>query len=265
MFIEKKYRRLFDNIRECAKVSIELSGKDKKYLPGIKYLEDHFLFDLPIYRNLRIVLFLAKKIPENSKILDWGCGYGDSSYMLGSIRPDLDIISYDVLSSPPWEILSKKENLHKITDSNEKKLPFETGCFDAVMGIGVLEHVKDQSDSLREIRRVLKPEGKFYVFLYPNKLSYTEKFQKIIGNPHHDRPLGMKELKKTLIDSGFSVETEEYQLILPIMLSRFPFFVRKLYNNLGNLISAANSILEKMPVINRFSSNIAIICRKKQI
>ncbi len=262
MFIEKKYRRLFDNIRECAKVSIELSGKDKKYLPGIKYLEDHFLFDLPIYRNLRIVLFLAKKIPENSKILDWGCGYGDSSYMLGSIRPDLDIISYDVLSSPPWEILSKKENLHKITDGNEKKLPFETGCFDAVMGIGVLEHVKDQSDSLREIRRVLKPEGKFYVFLYPNKLSYTEKFQKIIGNPHHDKPLSMKELEKILIDSGFSIEARKYQFVLPIMLSRFPFFVRKIYNMFGNLVVFANYILEKIPISNRLSSNLMIVCHK---
>jgi len=42
-------------------------------------------------------------------VLDWGCGYGDASFMLRSLRPDLDITSYDVLSSPPWEILAKKK------------------------------------------------------------------------------------------------------------------------------------------------------------
>ena len=204
MIINNKYAYFFDNIKKCARISIGLSANDRRYIPGIKYLEDHFLFDLPIYRNLRIVRFLADDIPENSKVLDWGCGYGDASFMLRSLRPDLDITSYDVLSSPPWEILAKKENLNKIIDSNEERLPFEAGRFDAICGIGVLEHVKNQESSLKEIYRILKPGGLFYTFLYPNRLSYTEKFQKIIGNPCHDKPLGMEELEKILTDSGFT-------------------------------------------------------------
>ncbi len=263
MIIEKKYRRLFDNIRECAKISIDLSLKDQKYLPGTKYLEDHFLFDLPMHRNLRVVLNLAKKIPKNSRILDWGCGYGDSSYMLKYIRPDLDITSYDVLSSSPWEVLSEKEKLHKITDNNEEKLPFEEEYFDAMIGIGVLEHVKNQKASLSEIYRILKSQGKFYIFLYPNKLSYTERFQKMIGHPCHDKPLSMKELGKILIHSGFSIEAKEYQLVLPIMLSRFPLFIRRIYNIFGNSIMFANDILEKIPILNKLSSNLAITAIKK--
>jgi len=263
MIINNKYAYFFDDIKKCARISIELSANDRRYIPGIKYLEDHFLFDLPIYRNFRISRFLADNIPENSKVLDWGCGYGDASFMLRSLRPDLDIISYDVLSSPPWETLAGKENLNKIVDNNEDRLPFEAGCFDAIFGIGVLEHVNNQENSLKEIYRILKPGGLFYIFLYPNRFSYTERFQKTIGHPCHDKPLSMEELEKRVTDPGFTVEAKGYQLTLPIILSRFPFFVRYLYNLFGNAIMAMNDIFEKIPVLNKLSSNLMVICRKK--
>lgn len=263
MLLENKYRVLFDDIKECARLSIEMSSEDQKHLPGIKYLEDHFLFDLPIYRNLRIAEYLVKRLPKSSRVLDWGCGYGDTSFMLRSMRPDLDITLYDVLSSPPWEVLAKRVNLNKITDSNEENLPFQTGYFDIVAGIGVLEHVKDHNGSIEEIRRILKPGGKFYVFLYPNRSSYTERFQKMIGNPHHDKPLSMKELEKILIDSGFAIERKEYQLALPIILSRFPLFLRRIYNFFGNFIVLLNFIFEKIPILNKFSSNLMVVCIKK--
>lgn len=264
MFIDSKYRKLFDKIRVYARESIIICKADENLRPGINYLSDHFLFDLPIYRNLRIVKMLAGSIPKKSKILDWGCGYGDSSLMLKTLRPDLKITLFDVMSSPPWDILTKKENLNKIVIENETKLPFESDYFDAVVGIGVLEHVKDQKRSLREIYRILKPGGKFYIFLYPNKNSYTERFQKFIGHPHHDKPLNLNELKKLLHNSGFYVEKEGYQLILPIMLSRFPFIVRNIYNFFGNVIVFSNYIIERMPILNRYSSNLMVICMKKQ-
>jgi len=85
-------------------------------------------------------------------VLDWGCGYGDASFMLRSLRPDLDITSYDVLSSPPWEIwLKKKISIRSLIAM--KKVAFEAGRFDAICGIGVLEHVKNQESSLKEIYR----------------------------------------------------------------------------------------------------------------
>ena len=264
MLLENKYERIFKKIRECAKISIELSAKDEKYIPGIKYLEDHFLFDLPLYRNLRIVKYLAKCLPESSKVLDWGCGYGDVSHMLKTLRADIDITPYDVLTSPPWDILVNKEGIRKIIGTEEIALPFENNLFDAVIGIGVLEHVKDQNGSLCEIHRVLKPQGKLYIFLYPNKSSYTERFQKIIGNPHHDRPLRLNELKKLLEASDFDLEDSKYELMMPFIMSRFPFASRHLYNYFGNLAMLLNNVLEKIPVLNKLSSNLTVIAQKKK-
>jgi len=263
MIIEKEYKHIFNNIRKCAKKSIALSIKDPKYLPGIKYLEDHFLFDLPIYRNLRIIRFVSKNIPERSEVLDWGCGYGDASFMLKSLRPDLDVISYDIFSSSPWEVLAGKESLKKVVSDNENNVPFETERFDVILGIGVLEHVENQKNSLEEIYRILKPGGKFYIFLYPNKLSYTERFQKTIGNPHHDKPMKMKNIISLLSQSNFFIEDSEYQLMMPFVLSRFPKKIRRFYNLFGNIIVVLNEILEKIPVLNRLSSNFMLVCIKK--
>jgi SAM-dependent methyltransferase len=56
-------------------------------------------------------------------------------------------------------------------------LPFVDGCFDAVISIAVLEHVKDPFQCAREITRVLKPGGQLYCcvpFLQP-----------MHGYPHH--------------------------------------------------------------------------------
>jgi len=73
----------------------------------------------------------------------------------------------------------------------------------------------------------------------------------------------MEELEKILTDSGFTTETKGYQLALPIMLSRFPFFVRYIYNLFGNVIIAINDIFEKIPILNKLSSNLVVVCRKK--
>ena len=263
MIFSSVNRKLSDTIRKCAKLSIDQCQNKQEWISGINYLTDHFLFDLSIYRNIRIVNYLAKKIPQNAKVLDWGCGYGDVSYLLKNKRPDLEIILCDTLSSPPWEILTEHVNLKKIIFQDQRKISFQDNYFDAIIGIGVLEHVEDQEYSLREIYRTLKPKAKFFVFLYPNSFSYTEKFQKLIKHPFHENPLSMKELKNLFTKTGFFMQDQQYQLMLPFVLSRFPACVRRSYNIFGNLIVLINTVFEKIPLLNKFSSNIMIVVRKQ--
>ena len=54
-------------------------------------------------------------------------------------------------------------------DVNEQpRLPFDDASFDAVLSCGVLEHVPYEEGSVREIARVLKPGGHFFVYQLPN-------------------------------------------------------------------------------------------------
>jgi len=263
MTFSSNNRKLVNTIHKCAELSIDQCQGKQEWKSGINYLTDHFLFDLPIYRNIRIVDYLAKKIPQNAKVLDWGCGYGDVSYLLKSKRPDLKITLCDVFSSPPWEVLTEHANLKKIICQDQRKIPFQNNSFDVVIGVGVLEHVEDQKYSLKEIYRILKPKAQFFVFLYPNNFSYTEKFQKLIKHPFHENPLSMKELKNSLVSAKFSTEDQQYQFMLPFILSRFPICIRRSYNIFGNLIISINIVLEKIPLLNKFSSNVMIIVRKQ--
>src|SRR5680860_763610 len=263
MIIFETNSKLFKIIKKCACKSIKKSKSKEQWERGIGYLEDHYLFDLPIYRNLQIVYSLKKNIPRNSKVLDWGCGYGDISYLLKNKRPDLKIQLYDIFYSNPWKTLIKKAGLDKILSRDQKKIPFGENSFDAIIAAGVLEHVEDQECSLAELYRILKPKGQLFVYLYPNSFSYTEKFQKLIGNPYHNKALRMNELKSLLKKHGFEIKKEQYNFMLPLMLCRFPYPIRYIYNIFGNLILALNLILEKIPLVNRLSSNLSIVCYKE--
>jgi SAM-dependent methyltransferase len=50
--------------------------------------------------------------------------------------------------------------------ADAEALPFASGCFDLVMSIGVLHHLRDQDRALREIVRCTKPGARVQLYLY---------------------------------------------------------------------------------------------------
>ena len=67
------------------------------------------------------------------------------------------------------------------------RLPYRDGALDGVFGFGVLHHLPDWRGGLREIARVLKPGGfyfleEFYPQFYQNFLA-----RRIFLHPEHDR------------------------------------------------------------------------------
>lgn len=68
-------------------------------------------------------------------------------------------------------------------------LPFRSGFFDLVISIAVLEHVGDIRETIREMYRVLKPNGKIYHEI-PNYLFPMEPHYKILWIPFIPKSLG---------------------------------------------------------------------------
>ena len=67
------------------------------------------------------------------------------------------------------------------------RLPYRDGALDGVFGFGVLHHLPDWRGGLREIARVLKPGGfyfleEFYPQFYQNFLA-----RRLFLHPEHDR------------------------------------------------------------------------------
>ena len=101
---------------------------------------------------------------QDKRVLDIACGTGQWLKLLsgrGATAAGIDI------SERALEVargLLPDADLHQgIAES----LPFDEGTFDVVTCLGSLEHFLDQPASIREMRRVAKPEAQFLI-LVPN-------------------------------------------------------------------------------------------------
>jgi ubiquinone/menaquinone biosynthesis C-methylase UbiE len=103
------------------------------------------------------------RLPPNSKILELGCGPGQLWLKnLDRIPEGWDITLTDF---SPGMIDAAQRNLgdrfhYQVADAQQ--LPFEENTFDCVIANYMLYHVPDRPRAFSEIRRVLRPEGRFY-------------------------------------------------------------------------------------------------------
>jgi SAM-dependent methyltransferase len=88
-------------------------------------------------------------------VLDVGCGPGDYYTALMNRHPGIQYVGVDFA----WEMLASNPARGCVAQSDAVDLPFETGTFDVVMANHVLFLVDDREQAIRELRRVLKPDG----------------------------------------------------------------------------------------------------------
>lgn len=188
---------------------------------------------------LRIIRKYGPQEQSLSKVLDWGCGTGHFSYLLMELGFDTYGYSYtpaDLTKSIPIKNLLKKRHDRdwKVIHSDCKdpvKLPYENESFDALVSLGVLEHVRETNgnelESLQELYRILKPGGQLFVFHFPNKLSWIEgtirtlKKWGMINKYSHQFLYRKKDIENFVKQTNFTLlETGIYNLF-PRMIWRF--------------------------------------------
>lgn len=151
----------------------------------------------------------------DAHILDWGGGPGFLSYLLESLG--LKMTYYDIkYDYPSYDYVLERlaAEIHFVGD-DPVALPFADDTFDAVISCGVLEHVPDARGSLREINRVLKPGGLFFVYHFPNKWSWTEALAGLLGRSNHDVRWTRSRLLHEVRDAGFDIERFDYRYMVP--------------------------------------------------
>ena len=107
---------------------------------------------------------------ERKIILDCGCGNGAQTYEFlksgGSIfAADIEFSNLKNFS----DVLQHKQSTSALpVQCDGARLPLPSNSVDVVLCYEVLEHVPDESRQLREIHRVLKPQGEL-ILSVPNK------------------------------------------------------------------------------------------------
>jgi ubiquinone/menaquinone biosynthesis C-methylase UbiE len=97
-------------------------------------------------------------------VLDLGCGTG----MLGSLLEDkgYKVIGLDI-SFKSLGILRKRKPQLSVIQANANFLPMSDTSFSAVVCLGAWRHFPDFQEVLKEISRILTPDGVFIVGYFP--------------------------------------------------------------------------------------------------
>ncbi len=214
--------------------------------------------DLGIKRYIKNADQIKHFLPKG-RILDWGCGLGHMSYLLK--KRGFEVVSYE-LHQVGQEFLDRI-NQPLIVGTEPVALPFADGYFDAVLSSGVIEHVPQPLASLKEIGRILKSNGYFFIFRLPNKYSFIEYISDLLGRGDHPVKYTKKEIKQLLEELGYEILYLKYQGFLPYNLKGFPDIVRKFYHRFDGFLGKLDAFLSALPIINRLSTNIELVVRKK--
>ncbi|WP_295937909.1 class I SAM-dependent methyltransferase [uncultured Alistipes sp.] len=149
---------------------------------------DNFVFQ----RSLLAYHAAAERIGGDVLEIGTGAGYG-----IEVVAPQArSFTTIDKFAPSPDILQLPNVEFHQAT---VPPLPFESNSFDFVISFQVIEHIKRDIDFVREIKRVLRPGGKFIVTTPNAPMSLTR-------NPWHVREYTADELRNLLECEFASVE-----------------------------------------------------------
>lgn len=210
------------------------------------------------------------KYVKNKHILDFGTGSGYLAYLLASkgyIVAGIDIddfVKQETIETHGtmtndqkgiWPILEEKLPNLKLTHY-KTVIPYNDHSFDGIVAYAVLEHIQDDDipDVMKEMRRVLKPNGHLFISMLPRKFAYIEHVARVLGIGHHDRLYGDIEIINLLEEHGFEILENSFAQM-------FPAYPAKLMNTFFPILKYIDRILLRTP-LRYFAHDYRIMCKK---
>ncbi|MGH9327674.1 MAG: class I SAM-dependent methyltransferase [Terriglobia bacterium] len=196
-----------------------------------------------------------------SPVLDWGCGYGQVSWLLR--RRGMNVISCDAEKRAAIDSIPELTDLSIRYLDDPVRLPFDSESFSAVLSVGVLEHVPDLEGSLGEIHRVLQPKGPLFLFMFPNRFSWAEWIASRRGISVHPYKFTFQEIQVILKKCGFVIGKKWRRHVLPRNMTGFDPIVKTLYGKWYREVEAVDRALCNLPPAAWFSGVIELIAKKE--
>lgn len=212
----------------------------------------------------------ARNENGGNNILDWGCGYGQMTWLLK--RRGMNVTSFDIgPDETPLPQIPVCRDLSVIRSTHPTNLPFGDESFNAVLSCGVLEHVDECSgiqnaerDSLSEIHRVLQKNGQFFIYQLPQRAGWQEAVVRFFGLGYsHPRKYSGSEIEAILADAGFDIITLRRANIVPKNLTGLPLGFKTFYNRFAPALMILDWILCKVPFVNRIAGVLEVTAVKR--
>ena len=151
------------------------------------------------------------------RILDAGCGTGFNMHYYGSCSSRM-VFGLDVAEGAIHYI--RNGTVTNFTQASVTAIPFRSETFDLVFSFEVVTQLRYelQDDALREMRRVLKPEGSLFIRVPAFKWLWSSHDQAICAFYRYTR----RELEDKLRRLGYRIEWISYAntFLFPVALLR---------------------------------------------
>lgn len=151
----------------------------------------------------------AAKVKRGDYVLDIGCGTG--TLALAARRragPDAKVHGIDPSDEMVARAKARAARMGLAVAfevASAQKLPFPDGAFDVVLSSLMLHHLPEavRKDAVREVRRVLKPSGRFMVVELIRKPGLLAAITPARFSHQHHHSHAFEDAKTALKDGGF--------------------------------------------------------------
>ena len=164
-----------------------------------------------------VVLDLFQKsVPAPAKVADLAAGEGAFSVKLKELGHDVHAVD---ASSDNWKVADIPLETRNLDSEFSSSLVTESGQFDAVAAIEIVEHLENPFRFIRECAGLLKPGGLMFlttpnveavnsrlIFLYTGRLNAFGAYETV--RPAHITPIFKWKLEMMLEEAGFETVHE---------------------------------------------------------
>lgn len=155
----------------------QLKGEDKR-----NYIRKLFNNIAPRYDFLRMIVFLGQtskwyrqalqdlELPPGTKVLDVGCGTGESTRFLSQFYPGIEVEGMD-LSAGMLEVAKTMDTDSNYFEGDVCSIPRENETYDLVITAFTFRNFPEREKSLQEMLRILRPGGRLLILdhFHPQK------------------------------------------------------------------------------------------------
>ncbi len=167
-------------------MSLEFTGE--RVIPG--------QVDVDLWNEHIARYVFTARLVAGRRVLDIGCGAGYGSARLAEVAASVTALDVSADAIALAQSLYPDAGV-KWTCASATDLPYDSGCFDAVVAFEVIEHLSEWHKLVSEAARVLAPGGIFVVST-PNKLFYAETRRESGPNPYHEHEFEYDEFLEAL-------------------------------------------------------------------
>jgi ubiquinone/menaquinone biosynthesis C-methylase UbiE len=205
---EAEFDKFADEYRSLHAANIRLSGEDPEYFAEYKVVD--------IAAELGGAGIVARKA------LDFGAGVGYSVPFFARHLPAARVTCLDVSRKSLEVGAARFADAAEFTHFDGRTIPFPDATFDVALASCVFHHIPHEQhvDLLAEIRRVLQPHGRLFVFEHNPLNPLTRHAVNTCEFDEHAQLVRAPVMRQRARAAGFAAADVRYRIFFPRALRR---------------------------------------------